>query len=301
MKNRSWVFTILFTSFILFSCDDEVTPPVLQGYEPYTETASPISYNYNIKIEAKRSIELLNVIHHISNRAVSTQNTYNTRYAKNVEVYFSSFSAHPAVLYIDSIWGNGLSHDAQPTILLYHSDPPELTQLVPYSDYLLERARSLASIQRMISLLRKFYIDTDFETFWNDHINFYITMENQIKSMLSDRDYIDIVEKFYGESKNSYNIIPAPLSKHGYGPQVTENGLENIYNITGAPGISNNDPDYNNHSYFISLVFHEFSHSFVNPVTEKHNSEIAATESLFSPIRDIMVQKKLRNMVNLRE
>ena len=276
------------TSFLLFSCKDGGTTPELNNYEPYTETVTPLEFNNRININVKKGIELLNVIQHLSNRASATQSRFSTRYSNNVESYFDDFADHPAVRYIDSLWGNGLSHDAQPTILLYHSDPPELTQLITYSNYLLNRAYGEAPIQRMIALLRQFYNDSDFETFWNDHINFYTTMENQVKTALSDDDYISMLEDFYGETKNSYNIIPAPLSGHGYGPQVTENGLENVYNICGAPQRFNNDPYYIDHEYFLSLVFHEFSHSFVNPETEKHLAEIDATQSLFNPIRQTM-------------
>lgn len=55
----------------------------------------------------------------------------------------------------------------------------------------------------------------------------------------------------------------------GYGISVEDDGSNNIFSIIGPTVVQNSLPDFGSRSWFDNLQQHEFSHSFVNPMTDK--------------------------------
>lgn len=89
--------------------------------------------------------------------------------------------------------------------------------------------------------------------------------------------------------KDEYNIILSPLIMGGYGPKVkTADGKTKVYGIIG-PIRSNMSGDIEfSTEYVRDIVLHEFSHSFVNPITTKNIDEVNKYKSLYKPISEIM-------------
>lgn len=108
-----------------------------------------------------------------------------------------------------------------------------------------------------------------------------------------DMELVEALDNYYGMQVNSYNLILSPLlHSGGYGPRVeANNGLYNIYGIIGPHDITEKDsiiaPDYSTEAIRY-IVWHEFSHSFVNPTTEKYIDEINIYEDLFLKIEKQM-------------
>lgn len=109
------------------------------------------------------------------------------------------------------------------------------------------------------------------------------------------------LDDYYGMEVNSYNIILAPLLHNGgYGPRIKgDNGLYDVYGIIGP---SSTIKDNNNVSIpqfpidtISYLVWHEFSHSFVNPTTEKYKTEINKYSDLYTNIRKQMESQAYPN------
>ena len=85
------------------------------------------------------------------------------------------------------------------------------------------------------------------------------------------RAYVDDLEDYYGFEQGSYTIILAPLfHKGGFGPTIQNPcGLSDSYYIGGPRQIANDMPDYGEEKSMQYLFWHEFSHSFVNHLTDK--------------------------------
>jgi hypothetical protein len=178
------------------------------------------------------------------------------------------------------------------TLVLFHNNPPEFEQITPYSKDLIMRAGGESVLKDFADKLRAFVKETNFMKFYNDHQKFYNHIQNNIIKTIGDTNYTKLLEDYYGEIKHSYNILPAPLFHNGgYGPQVqTQEGLD-VFNVAGPMSYSNGDLSFGNKDYLLYILLHEFSHSFVNPVTAKFSDQINNSTALFTPIKTQMQQQ----------
>jgi hypothetical protein len=170
--------------------------------------------------------------------------------------------------------------------VLHLSDPPELNIEHKFTPYLIERAQGEANLQEFVQALREFARDTQFMDFFNRHHSLYQSIEADIRNKLGDNDYIGLLENYYGIHQHSYTIIPALLFHGGgFGPRMTRpDGSLDIYYIGGLRKIENDQLIFQTEESLRDLAWHEFSHSFVNPLTEKHWKELEMYGSLIDPI-----------------
>ncbi|MBN1301333.1 MAG: DUF4932 domain-containing protein [Melioribacteraceae bacterium] len=272
--------------FLFYSgCGDSSTEPIYDEI-PLEEE---IQLNSPMIVKVDTRIELLSVVQHFTTWADRRHTKYESRYKEEVEKYFKKYSGHEAVRLSQELTDKGFTYDAPPNFVLYHSNPPDFNQETEYSDYLIARAGSGNKLESFANALRKFAQDTDFPAFIGSQKAYFIKIENDIKRTIGNKDYIQILEDYYGSCKNNYYITPASLfHAGGYGALVQSSEGEDVYNICGPLGSSKGIPDFGDESYFQYIMLHEFSHSFVNPVTEANVQEVYKYDELFEPIRDRM-------------
>lgn len=241
----------------------------------------------NISVDPR--IELLSVVQLLSDYPLLTRSDF--QYKREMIKYFSSFKSHPAVKKFIEMSNINFYYDAPSTVMLFLSNPPELKFVTPFTDYIIGRAGGKENLESFIEALRDFAIKSNFMDFFNAHKDFYTILIKDTETILGNYKDVSMLESFYGISKNSYNIIITPLSSHGYGSKVEiEPSKFDIYAIIGAGYIKVNKPIYSPEP-LRSLVWHEFSHSFVNPITEKYRNEVNKYSKLFLPIKDIMERR----------
>ncbi|MEG0775402.1 DUF4932 domain-containing protein, partial [Clostridium sp.] len=257
-----------------------------------TEDLKPVSQNVNgINMMIDPRMELLSV--------VQATGTYDEQYdlitnvdfdyKKDIMKYFSDFSNHDAVKVFNNMSRSGFSFDAPPTAMLYLSNPLNLKTNQDFSDYLKNRAGE-EELNKFTLELRNFAMDTRFHEFFNKHRKFYDSVIEENAKILGNTNYIDNLEQYYGMKQNSYNIILSPMFHNGgFGPRVeNENGKYDVYSIQGTSSVKNNIPIFGNESGFRYVALHEFSHSFINPLTEENISEVNKYSRLFNPISEKM-------------
>lgn len=270
-------FIILFT---LFGCkkEEDIKTDIPENY-----------YKNGIYVNVDSRMELLAVVQHFTTWAIEHHTTSRFTYIDDINRYFLSFQDHPAIKFSQSLTNNGFIFDAPPTYIMYLSEPPDLTQLVPFSDYLKDRAQGEQNLIDFTEKLRDFAAITKFDSFFTSHRNFYDKMLTVIFKTLGDNNYVNLIESFYGATKYKYVIIPTPLfSSSGYGFSINPGEGEIVYSVLGSKGAKNNIPDFGDMSDYRYLILHEFSHSFVNPVTAKYINEINSSQILFNPIKNQM-------------
>ena len=248
----------------------------------------------NIQVDPR--MELLVVVQHFTNWADRRHTRFNFKYKNEIDSYFSQFSKHSAVQLSEQLTDRGFAFDAPATFALYHTNPPEFRQVIPFTDYLISRVNDEKRLKEFAEELRRFAIESRFMDFFNSHREFYNQIESEIVSTIGETDYIQMLESYYGDTRYSYNIIPTPLfHAGGYGPMVESAEGKNIYNICGPLSTESDKPYFGAKDYFFGILLHEFSHSFVNPLTAKYQSEINRFQPLFEPIRDQMDKLNYRN------
>lgn len=89
---------------------------------------------------------------------------------------------------------------------------------------------------------------------------------------------------------HGYTIILAPLfHEGGFGGWIQRpDGRFDVYAILGPTDTFEGIPIFWPSAWLKYIVWHEFGHSFVNPITERFRQEIAKYSSLYDPIAEVM-------------
>jgi hypothetical protein len=172
--------------------------------------------------------------------------------------------------------------------MMYLSQPPELEQQIPFSDYLLGRGGKGDNLEKYRKSIKHFFEISNFETFWNSKVSFYNQILDMTIANMGGKDLVKVLENYYNETQESYNIIITPAFKDGKGATMSgTNGKDNIYAFVSTDNMKDNIPYLDLGSLYY-YVWHEFGHSYVNPLTEKYANRVSSSSKLFDPIRDVM-------------
>ena len=238
----------------------------------------------NISIDPR--IELLSTIQLLSNYPVVNR---NLPYSTEVLSYFEDFSSLEAVTMTSSLLQSyGFSYDAPVTFMLYLSQPPELEPTIMFSDYLLERSGRGDNLEQYRKSIKEFAEKSNFEDFWNSKVPFYNQILDMTISDMGAKDLVKAMEDYFNEAQESYNIVIAPAFIGGYGPKISDaDGKEHIYACLSTTNQKDGIP-YLSGDNLLYYVWHEFGHSFVNPLTAKYAEKVSSLNQLYEPIRNWM-------------
>ena len=273
------MFTILLN--VCFS----ILPSAVDFAEAQSEYPELPQRAVNIGVDPR--IELLAVVQLLSgyDERYRLITDFDFPYKRDVREYFSAYKNHSAVKFFDQMSADGYSFDAPPTAMLHLSMPPELTIELPFTEYLNARAGGPERLKRFVELLRDFAEESNFLAFFKAHDGTFRQIVANARKKMGGINYAQTLQDYYGMSQNSYNIILAPLFTGGYGPRIERSdGKYDIYNILGPMNTKDGLPAFGSEKSFRHIAWHEFSHSFVNPTTEKFSKEINKYKALYEPI-----------------
>lgn len=279
MKKINFYAIVMFFSLILFS----------SNIFAQSNNLEPVKKDINgLNIQVDPRIELLTTVQIISEYPFLT--SFESGYKSKVIKYFSPYSNHKAVKLFKEMYPEGFSFDAPPAIMLHYSSSIDLKLIYPLEDDYIERADGQEKLDEFMEALRQFAVDTKFDEFYNSNIEYYKKMVNLNANTIKNKNYIEEVENFFGKKNNSYTVILASLvHPGGFGSNIKlENGESDIYSVLGPTEMKNSVPSYGTQDDFKELIWHEFSHSFVNPITEKNIDEVNKYKNLFEPISERM-------------
>jgi hypothetical protein len=252
-----------------------------------TGLPEPVVNNVNsVNIIVDPRIELIAVIQQISRYSDEMSflmNKNGSEYRKNVLEHFSSYNGHEAVKMFDevSLKPRMYNFSAPSTSMLYMTTDFEMRSDVMQNDFLMQRIGGREKFVKFIRLLRDFSERTSFRQFFNENRAYYEKLTSQVKSQMGGIDCIKEIEGFYGQKNKTYNIVLVPLYNYvGYGAYLTyKNGEKDIYNIMGPK--DSQAMVFGDAEYFAYMQRHEFSHSYVNPLTEKYWGRLKEYSYLF--------------------
>lgn len=250
-----------------------------------------------LEVSVDPRIELLSVVQLLGGYVIGASliNTDATAYRRDLDIYFAAHRGHPAVKMFAEMYPKGFTFSAPPNALLYFSDPPELVQQRPVPDDIKKRAGGEQRLNQFIGALRDFARATKFMSFYNAHRKDYQRMVEGMRSNAKSLDLVGVLENYYGMRQHSYNVMLMPLAiELGYGVNVRrDDGTLDIYQMIGRSSVKQGAPVFGEGGEFTlqNIVWHEFSHSFVNPLTEKYRSEVMKHASLYATISKQMKEQ----------
>lgn len=106
---------------------------------------------------------------------------------------------------------------------------------------------------------------------------------------LRDFHAVDLLEKYYGEKKNSYVMVLNLMGGYGnFGRAFTHNGKTDLYAVVESSANAANMPVFAPSIALFTLVIHEFSHGFVNPAIDPYIATVEKDTALYEPVKSAM-------------
>ncbi|MCM1991258.1 DUF4932 domain-containing protein [Oceanirhabdus seepicola] len=250
----------------------------------------------NISIDPR--IELLSAVQLISDYDVRygliTKEEF--KYKKDMEDYFSKYSDHEVVKLFNGMTNFGFTFGEPPEAMLHLSNPMVIGKESDFEDSIIGSAGGDENLEKFISELNKFAVDTKFNEFYEKNKGFYNEVVEKTAMLVNQGDYIKDIENYYGMKQKSYNIILAPIFHHGgFGLNVKNEDAYDIYSIQGPRVTEKSMPVFGDTEYIRYIVWHEFSHSFIKHVFKDNLSEINDYSKLYTPISKSMNKQSYGN------
>ena len=281
IMRKTWIHLIVLFPVLFAACSKQSTTSSL-----------------NVTIDPR--IELLAAVQSLSDygEKFSLLTSLDYEYKKDLMQTFQPYAEHEAVKLFQEMSHSGFTFDAPPTVMLHLDSFPELAVEQPFTDYLIGRAGGEKKLMRFIEHLRDFAEQTHFMAFFQKHEEFYQKTLQSVNENFQDIDFIGVLEGYYGQKQHSYNIILAPMFSGNYGPRISRgDGTYDIFNIVSPRQIKDDILYFGSKANFEHLAWHEFSHSFVNPLGEIYRKELLKYASLFKPIQSKMSASAYGNWI----
>ncbi len=212
--------------------------------------------------------------------------------AQAARAWFAPYSDHPAVdavrqiFYVKNDPWSGFACDAVTSFILRRSEPPDLLSLYPNPESALARVNGDETIlDDLVERLRHFYSCSNFSVFWNEQAGEYRKLEDRISGFIdagwNGEDVIVTMESYFGEGRSAYILVPTPLERPGGGTMEATGGDGNtsIYACFDCTV---------NHEWVLYLLYHEFGHSFINPLSVRYSALVGQYEELYAPLKEKM-------------
>jgi len=235
---------------------------------------------YSMRVDKR--IELLTAVQLFTSWRETGLWALSYPYKEDMLEFFRPYSSHKAVALCET----PINSYIDPVGFMMHlSDPPELEIVIPVSESHFYRGSSVAAaLEEFAEALRSFYVESRFEEFWNSHQDFYDNVERRAYSDIPLESTVKTLEDYFGTKQHAYRVILAPLRLGNYAYWIKVSDSFDIYAFLGPWKIEENIPLFG----ASNILFHEFAHSFVNPLTEEFSQAYKNPSRLYEPIENRM-------------
>jgi hypothetical protein len=247
----------------------------------------------SIKVAVDPRIELLGVVQLLADWGLKSTHVTELDYSYKQEVlaYFSQYANLAAPGMYPEMLPYGFTLITPVQAMMYHSNPPELKALGPIHERTLRYSGGSENLEKFITAMRDFAVTTNFMAFFDAHRAYYDSVAAPVRKIVADHNYVTALEEYCGVRQHSYTIVLGLLQagNNGYGPRgPASDGSLDVYYVAGVSKIENGLPFFAVNDQLEYMSWHEFGHSFVNPMVLANSDEITKYSSLYQPISSKM-------------
>jgi hypothetical protein len=233
----------------------------------------------SLTVRVDPRIELLGVVQLLAG-STPTSTDLRFPYRDGVAERFSRFADSPAVAMFRRMAQQGFGFDAPVVALLNCSPSPGLVLGSGIPSEVLVRAGGRDSLETWLRLLRHFVTESNFMAFMDSSRHYHEQLEHNVSALL-EPDLVQRLEEYYGMRQDGYEIILAPLMKGGFGPRIEiAPSRWRLITVASPSAYAADTLCFFTSAGLRTLVWHEFAHSFVNPLTEAHWRELGPLAGL---------------------
>ena len=239
-----------------------------------------------IKFRIDPRIELYNIIAMLAGHHGMTLS--NIPYKQQCLDYFSKYKDLEAPQVLRETWKNGWGVD-DPMFFMLRLDN-DLNLSSGLNQGIINRGGGRKQVAKLAKAIKEFAERSNFQAFfYGIQKEFYQQILAGVAYNFKDFRGIEYLERYYGETHRSYYLILNINGGYGnFGTAIqTGNGKE-LYAIVETNTHTGDIPTYTPSISIASLIFHEFSHGFVNPILDRYREEINKSKDLYEPIAQSM-------------
>lgn len=211
----------------------------------------------------------------------------NMNYKQDILHHFSKFKDDPFVTeFTEKVFHSSI--DAVSFVMLNIDENFE--PMPTMSKSFVDKMGGIDSVQTFFNDMKKFCIKIKYGSFFNGQKQFYQLVVNNYAFANKDYNDIKLIEDYYGIKQKSYSIVLNLLFANGYFGVIAKdyNGNSSVNALIQPSSVSNSIPLFPTSIGEYALLFHEFSHSFVNPLVDSYANEVNTYEHLYEPIEESM-------------
>ena len=261
--------------FLVIALSIFITTSKVYGYKSQTDS--------RLTVKVDKRIELYFITAFISESFFKKWLTiHDAKYAKDMESYFADYTSHPAVKLFEETWKPDMSTYIPPEVMIYLSDELSEQKGLNITQDIIDHMGGVDIKDEFISQIRDFAKVTNFNEFYSQHQDYYDELKSKMLDLIGGENCIHRLHEFYGTEQNHYYAMIVPLLGvgNGYGPSIPgENGKSDVYCLFSP---------YQDDEQLINLLWHEFGHSFVNPIVANNSDLVNQRNDLFAPIESSM-------------
>lgn len=191
-------------------------------------------------------------------------------YTGKITQHFTPYKNHELIQFARKMRNeSSISFDAPMSLAIFLDD--NLDPLKELTDNSLDRWKKEDAIE-FVKLLKRFYIEADCDSFFNDNQALYDEAVSRFTSVYEHLD-LNWYTKFYGNEPTEKFKVVIALGNGGscYGPSIVDpNGHKEVYAVMGVWDMDDQGMPIFDVDTYLSILIHEFNHSFVNPLLEKN-------------------------------
>lgn len=197
-------------------------------------------------------------------------------YYDDLKKWIDPYLKHDIFTYVDELTYKGFFF-GRPMEIMCATEFETMILKETLSDVCIEYSGGIKCIEKLLALLKDFAKVTDYKYFFENIKKYYLKPINYFNDHYDLENIIMEVNKFYGYHENSYHIIWTDLQKGSYG--IHFNDFEklkifSVYTMNGCSDFTEKRLETACGAFSLNVIIHEFSHPYVNPLTERYSKEV---------------------------
>jgi hypothetical protein len=225
-----------------------------------------------VSVAVDPRIELMTIVQMLADYPVLT--AFESPFRADARAYFADAAEDSAVVVFHSMFSQGFAFDAVPKAFMAMSDLPELALTEDLTADVVERAGGTMTLARFSRLLHRFVVDRDFESFYRAHLGTYHALVDSTKESVATA--VAQLEAYTGSDLSDVRVVVSPLLHDG--GFAMRGGHPTAQAFIGPVGVTNGYPDFGSFDRLGPLIWHEFAHTIVNPLTHRNLTTVAPLE-----------------------
>lgn len=184
------------------------------------------------------------------------------KYTIAIKNFLRPYANDPLFAKIEEMIPNGFAFSRPVELMLSLGDSDDFSEQYVLSELCIGYCGGRDTVDNLLKQLKAFWYKTGYSEFFESVKNVYDPVVKRVSHSLLAYPFVDIIEDEYGQSQNSYNYILSSLMKGNFGIcfHNQDTGKSDLFSVFSTDDFSLSP----------AVLFHEYSHPFINPLTDKY-------------------------------